>query len=84
MNAVDDISTYREIADRAYARKPPDAINPKAVNAAREKAAGLTPPDPEPSAPAASGPKFTKGFSPAERAAQAEKLKAKLKQTGDN
>lgn len=75
---LDDPATYRKVADAAYAR---DAIrNPKAVLAGQEAEAEGSAKDLA-AAPATAipGVKFTKGFTPAERAVQAKALAAKLK-----
>lgn len=82
--ALDDISTYRKVADKAYN----SGINPKAVLKNRESEAGIggeTPPPAavteslDPKAPPGGNLSFTKGFSPEQRADQAKKLSAKLK-----
>lgn len=79
LSPLDDIKTYRDVADEAYARKFSQGIqNPKAALAAR-MAAAENPTPAAAAAPAASGMKFTKGFSPEERAAQAKALALKLK-----
>lgn len=87
---LDDIKTYRSVADEAYARKAAKGVtNPKAVAAMREAEANGTDvsqvPVPPANSPASAipGVKFTKGFTPEERAAQQKALALKLKQRGD-
>lgn len=93
VSPIDDIKTYRKVADEAYGRKFSTGVqNPVAATAKRmeqaeaESATGAILADPAKnslpngSAPAAAipGVKFTKGFTPAERAAQQAALQRKL------
>jgi hypothetical protein len=81
MNPLDDTATYRKIAEEAYKRNGP----PK-VTIEREKTAGTDAPAALPAsspASAASGPGFTKSFTPAERAAQDKQKRELLKKRGD-
>ncbi len=81
---LDDIKTYRDVADAAYAKKFSQGVHsPVQATKARvdsAESAAVTPTDLAKS-PAAviPGVKFTKGFSPAERALQAKSLEAKLR-----
>ena len=83
LSPLDDTKTYRTVADAAYARKTANGVrNPKAVLTDQEEEA--MGPDGKPAAQAAavaaSSPiKFTKGFSPAEKAAQRKALIEKIK-----
>lgn len=84
LKPLDDIKTYRSVADEAYARKAAKGVtNPRAVTAARmdEAENGSPVPVPPPNSPASviPGVKFTKGFTPDEKAAQAKALALKLK-----
>lgn len=77
LNPLDDVKTYRSVADAAYSRGVP-AVTRKRLIAAGE-AGTDTPTNPEPEAPPPGGMKFTKGFTPTEKAAQAKALTEKLK-----
>jgi len=84
VSPIDDIKTYRKVADDAYGRKFSTGVqNPVAAAAKRmeqgEAEAGVNT-LPNGAAPAAAipGVKFTKGFTPAERAAQQAALQRKL------
>lgn len=88
---LDDIATYRKVADESYGRKfstgiqsPVEATAKRmgdAENAAQMGQANL--PNGAPPAAAIPGVKFTKGFTPTERATQAAALQKKLAERGD-
>lgn len=80
IKAIDDISTYRAMADKAYAKKATNAVvNPKRVIAQREEEAESGAPEIPPAAQIP-GVTFTKGFTPAEKAAQKTALLKKLQE----
>lgn len=87
LSPIDDIKTYRETADQAYARKANNGVvNPKRALAEREtEAMGEKASDPKATAakagiqiPEKTTVPFVKQFSPAERAAQKAALLKKL------
>lgn len=89
LSPIDDIKTYRETADTAYARKANNGVvNPKRALAEREaEAMGETAKDPKApvakagiAIPEANAPAFVKSFSPKERASQKAALLKKLQE----
>jgi len=93
LNPLDNIDTYRKVADNAYAQaqaasdaeKARNALrNPKAVLTEQENEAGIGPSPVQPaSAPATTTRGFTKPFTPAERAKQDAQKQELLRKRGD-
>jgi hypothetical protein len=90
LSPLDDIATYRKVADESYGRKfstgiqSPVEATAKRMGDAENAAMGQANlPNGAPPAAAIPGVKFTKGFTPAERATQAAALQKKLAERGD-
>jgi hypothetical protein len=77
---LNDPAMYKKLADDAYAKRGAPKVTRERMAVAEGE--NITPPPISPAA-AIPGVKFTKGFSPEERALQQSALLKKLKASGD-